>query len=398
MGLIKEMGGFIRDRCYFCLNKRADHTVKDGELYINLCTNCKEQYDEALENSKKSPVLLPRKDPSELCVQCGLCCVLLAARVEEEEVKVLLEQAKKAGIQPIDLLLPQFCTQSKHKPYKGEYLINMPCRYLAGRILSHVNCRAYTIDRPKVCRSYLCKTAIQYRLGLISLPEAMFLLRSSFLKGDVSIFNWDQSGGSKDDFSLDLARQLSDLAQKMRDLGFEEDAIEFGLCARITPVYDPKSMVSHTIFNMHMASVDRDDYELGVFYTSDEIERMTEVERESTIKAIKQVLTNIRELFIRKDEKADDQGSAGEGEEAARSGGSSDGESPKIDEGGKLSTSKSKTHWGGIGFDNCACRSAGDAEGGHDSGGSLCGEKRVDSDVADQQGKCSASGSGDGTD
>lgn len=291
----------ILDRCYFCLHKKAEYPVEDqGEIY-HLCPDCKEQFDSALENVGKGVLDLPRQNASDICCQCGLCCVVLAARTGEEEAERLLEQANATGRHPKNVTMDQFCTVQDKPPYRGELVMNFPCVYLKGSVLNYVACRAYDLDRPSVCGSYLCKIAVQYRLGLISLPEAKFLLRSSFLSGDVGIFNWNQGEAAPDEQRISLLMEISRFVDRLKEAGVEEDAWDWAVAQYITPSYVPASEVSRSLLNMHLNNVDHENFELEL-YVPELCKGWSEGQREAASCVLENVLRDIRRLFIRQDQ------------------------------------------------------------------------------------------------
>lgn len=308
----------IGDRCYFCLNRAAEVAIQDESAELRLCRYCHKQYMECAQNDDKSPLELPRKDPSELCVKCGLCCIMLCARVDDQEAENLIEQANENNRYPQDMHLERFSTVQDQPPYKGDRTINMPCCYLQGAMLNYVQCRVYDLDRPKVCGSYLCKIAVEFRLGKISMPEAIFRLRSSFMNGDVSIFNWTQAGteGSIDENEVyvSIMGQISDLIYQMRKDEYSEDQIELAVANRLTPMYVPSSIVGQAALNMHLYNVDRGDFNLDL-YIPELVKGYTPDQKEAAQEVLEALLIDLRQLFIRTDEcgsapkeKSDDDG------------------------------------------------------------------------------------------
>ena len=316
MGNSKEgtVMSLILDRCYFCLFKKAEYEVEDdGDVY-HLCPECNEQFKEALGNVGKSPLELPRQDVSGLCRQCGLCCVVLNAQVGEPEAKRLLEQANATGRHPYDITMPQFCTFRKSLSWKegepgseegkGELMINFPCVYLKGSILNYVSCRVYDLDRPAVCKSYLCKIAVQYKLGLISLGEAKFSLRSSFMQGDVSIFNWSHErskAGSPGEDRISLVSHVAEFVDRIKAAGVPEEDWQWAVAHYLTPSYQHSSDLARSLFNMHLSNVDHENFDLEL-YIPEIAEKLNERERVVALQVLEAVLRDIRALFIRSDE------------------------------------------------------------------------------------------------
>ena len=293
----------IGDRCYFCLNKKAEHVIVEGNDRIHLCNGCNDQYQEVIQNTEEKSILaIPHKNPSDLCRRCGLCCVMLCAKVDKDEAQKFLDQARDSNIYPQDITFEQFCTLQDTKPYEGEYTINMPCRYLQGSILKYVGCRAYHLVRPKVCPSYLCKIAVEYKVGRITLDQARFSLRQAFMEGDVGIFNWSNSLENREGYEtrISLLSKISDLVKELREAEMDEQMIEFALAAQITPDYIPSSDVSRTLFSMHMFNVDRGDFNLELYIP--EMVGLSGEEKTLAENVIRAVLTDLRKLFIRADE------------------------------------------------------------------------------------------------
>ena len=290
----------ILNKCYFCLFKDAKHEVDDqGDVY-HLCPDCKEQFDEALENVGKNPLELPRQNASDICCQCGLCCVVLAARVEKGEAEQLLEQANATGRHPHNVTMEQFCTVQDSPPYRGELVMNFPCVYLKGSVLNYVACRAYDLDRPSVCGAYLCKIAMQYRLGLISLPEAKFLLRASFLSGDVGIFNWNQGDAAPDEQRISMLMDVAGFVDRIKEAGVKEEDWDWAVAQYITPEYLPSSAVARSLLNMHLNNVDHENFNLEL-YVPELYEGWSEGERAAASCVLEAVLRDIRKLFVRAD-------------------------------------------------------------------------------------------------
>lgn len=291
----------ILDKCYFCLSRVAEEKVEDqGEVFY-LCPSCAQQFRQALENADKNPIDLPRNNASDICCKCGLCCVALVAQVEEEEVDKLIAQSNATGRYPRDVTTDQFCSISDHPSYEGKLVMNFPCIFLKGSVLSYTRCGAYDLDRPSVCGSYLCKVAVRYKLGLISLGEAQFLLRSSFMTGDVSIFNWTEGGADPEspDYRLNTLLSISRYIDQVKAAGIEGDELELAVAHHMTPEYVPESAVSRALLNMHLYAVDREDFKLELYVEPDVLGAWNEDNRSVAEHTMKAVLRDIRRLFYR---------------------------------------------------------------------------------------------------
>lgn len=278
--------------CQFCMRRSINHQTEEGYL---LCDRCHSSLEEVKSNLGKSPLEITPKDPSTLCIRCGLCCVMLAAKVEEEEVQPFLDTARIEGLGNYEY--EDFAYTVKGGPFKGETLINMPCKFLKGRILHYVNCAAYSIDRPKVCGGYLCKIAIKYKIGLISLEEAAFALRSAFDLGDLSIFNWTHDDVEEEE-RLQLFSEVARASQFLRDQGRSQEEIDLIVLSRMTPSYIVKSAQHQALFRMHLYRVDRDDFDPLLFFTPEEIASWQPAAAEFAELIIRRVMEVMRSYFI----------------------------------------------------------------------------------------------------
>lgn len=154
------------------------------------------------------------RDCSELCVRCGLCCVVLSAEVTLEAVEKLSNWSGK---------LPTEIAMLEHRQFqgKGNLVLKRPCVFLLGKPMQYVSCRAYGTERPAVCGAYLCKIAIRYKAGACSLQEALFILNASVSRhGGISMFNWSADPsyeGDKNDGDLIVAMAKEKFNKKLRE-------------------------------------------------------------------------------------------------------------------------------------------------------------------------------------
>lgn len=292
----------ILDRCYFCLFKKATEVVDDAGDEYHLCESCAKQFHEASANSGKNVLELPRQNPSDICCQCGLCCVALVARVEKGEAEEFIRQANKTGRHPKEMTMEKFCAVREDPPYRGEYVMNFPCPYLKGHVLDYVACRGYDLDRPAVCGSYLCKIAVQYKLGLISLGEARFSLRASFINSDVGIFNWNQGDTHPDETRISVLSQVAAHLDRVKEAGVPEEHWEWAAAMYLTPEYLPSSDYARSWLNMHLHAVDREDFRLEAYVEPEIIEKWSEGERDAASHVMEMVLRDIRQYFVRSDQ------------------------------------------------------------------------------------------------
>jgi hypothetical protein len=186
---------------------------------------------------------------------------------------------------------------------------------LRGRTLEFVSCAIYGLDRPNVCRSYLCKIAIRYSLGLITLQEAQFTLRASFLSGDLGLFNWTQNRGEDqvsveqevEDQKLVFYNHLNEQSRQMIADGVPRDLVGMLVASQLTPVMQFKNTATHVLFNMHMAAFDRDYVEPRVYVDEDVVDTWMPEQRAFAARVIRYTLSEIRDLFVTRTEYLDEQ-------------------------------------------------------------------------------------------
>jgi hypothetical protein len=293
----------ILDRCYFCLQGKAEFTIaldEEDDAKYHLCKGCKKQYDEVAENRKKSPLDLPRRNPSDVCKSCGLCCVALCAKVEKKEAETLLEQANETGRYPRDVTLEQFCTYRDNPPiHNKEWILNFPCVYLKGSLLDYTSCGVYDLERPQVCQSYLCKIAVKYKLGVLSQSESSFLLRQAFINGDVSIFNWNSAEADQDEERVSTLHMVANFIDALNKNGVAEHLREWAVCQYLTPSYHPTSNTSINMLDMYLYTVDREDFRLDLFVEPAVIATWDTSQKKAAMHTMIAVLLDIRGLFER---------------------------------------------------------------------------------------------------
>lgn len=377
------------EMCGLCFSRPSAHITEEG-LYI--CGTC-HQAIEDIKTENPSVVDRKRQDPSPLCCRCGICCVVLSARVEEDEAKEFHRQAVESGLEPKEF--GDVFTVEEIGPHQGDTVFRFPCKYLRGKPLDYVSCAGYSLDRPSVCRSYLCKIAIKYSLGLITIKEAQFTLRSSFLSGALDLFNWthpklDDPDGIQqeiDEQKLIFYNHLNEQAQRMIDSGTPRDLVGMVVSAQITPVLDFKNAACHVLFNMHMAALDRDYIEPRVYVEADEVDSWPPEKKVFATQIVKHVLTELRDLFATKEELRQLQGERDgkEPEASGRDGGQGSGEEEEQAEARDSSDDVDLSGRGGVSDRRCDDGEPGSAEGEGDS-----------ADAPSEQDQHPASGSGSG--
>lgn len=381
---------FYPDMCGLCFSRPSAHITDEG-LFI--CGTC-HQAIEDLKAEHKNVVDLERKDPSELCRKCGICCVVLSAKVDDAEAKEFHQQALNAGFGPQDF--GDVFAIEELGPHTGDLVFRFPCPYLRGKPLDFVSCAGYSLDRPSVCRSYLCKIAIKYSLGLITIEEAQFTLRSSFLSGALDLFNWTHCRSDDpesveqeiEEQKLIFYNHLNEQAQRMLDEGTPRDLVGMVVSSQITPVLDFKNAACHVLFNMHMQALDRDYIEPKVYVEEEIVDGWTPEKKVFATQIIKHVLTELRDLFATKSE-------------LDQLRGDQDGQEPEASgrDGGQTSSAdeEEQAEAGDSGDDVDLGGREGVQHSGQHPEGARAGEGSGDpSDAAGEQDQCPSPGDGDG--
>ena len=222
-------------------------------------------------------------DPSDLCTRCGLCCIVLQAEILEKETDHFLQIARQKGFGP------RFCDEFCKKE-DGRFLIDMPCPFLEGKVLQRISCLVHSLsERPSVCQGYLCKIAIKYQLGLITVEEGQKLLRASLILGDVGIFNWIKVDPSED--IVVRARDMSEIAAALREQGIDDELITLIVCSNMVPKYRINSSLSNIMLSMFLYNTDRKNIDAQMFFdTSAFSDSAKHFADQITLKVMEQIL------------------------------------------------------------------------------------------------------------
>lgn len=231
------------------------------------------------------------RSTSELCVRCGLCCVVLRASCTEEEARRVCPD------NPLQFAEPDETMED------GKWLMRFPCMYLKGRVLGAVFCSIYDKERPSVCGSYLCRIAMLYSQGQIELEPALKQLKVAFWTSDVTVFNW---AGFEGEQAIMRRQAVCRIAGQLRKEGASQPGVDLYLADQLTPGYWPSTPLEHGLFSMHFMSFDHreklggeakakaDREALGLYYELDELEEMSERDKEVAQMTVRQVLAQLR--------------------------------------------------------------------------------------------------------
>jgi Fe-S-cluster containining protein len=232
-------------------------------------------------------ILKESNNPSALCMKCGLCCFTLSARVTEEEADLITREN--------DMKKDSFVVIEKEGegPNAGNLVIKLPCKFLSGKPLHFVLCRIHGKFRPKVCTSYLCKIATQYKIGTISFKEALFRIRLAFVTGDRSIFNWTNN---EKESNLIVASFINDMAKILKASGLDEDEIKEKVMDKMTPKYKIATGHDNLLLSMHLASFDKNEDQAYVFF-GEEIDKWNPEKLEIVRETAKKIMGDIRMCF-----------------------------------------------------------------------------------------------------
>lgn len=284
-------------KCYFCMEQEPTSLITDTDedgtlLDYWLCEKCKEDKEVADKRRKAGLSSYLDQDPSKLCLQCGICCFMLNAKITQEELDKMEEVH---GIAPERFAEPpDYILDAK----EGDWAIKMPCKYLLGRPLQWSGCRIHEKYRPSVCESYLCKMAMKYKMGIVSLGEARYWLRYACLKNDFSVFNWVKG---KDESKVLISSGISARVEQLRQAGATDEEIKLCLADMITPEYAVDGALSQFTLNMYFAVTDRGDYDPTLFLSEDELQEVDKLRGwDATVFTIEKVMKKLRELFIQK--------------------------------------------------------------------------------------------------
>lgn len=268
--------------CTFCKSK----AIREDPPF-QLCQNC---YDAREESKGGDLSKLTKYDPSKLCVQCGICCFMLSARITKAEADQFCEEW---GM-PFD----NFAQIASYGPNEGELTIKMPCKMLHGKPLQYSVCRAHKGYRPNVCHTYLCKIAMRYKAGLMGIHEALFWLRAAWLTKDLSIFNWTQEG---DEGKIIMAAALGEMATNLHQMGFGRADANLILARLITPSYHIKSDDHQFMISALLNTYDRGDNDPILFVDKDLVDQWAKPKRLFAEFIIGRVLKCVRRCFIKEE-------------------------------------------------------------------------------------------------
>lgn len=231
------------------------------------------------------------RSPSELCVRCGLCCIVLRATCTREEA----EEASPS------------CPEQFAEPHpEGEddkLLIRFPCMHLRGRPLGAVFCAIYHQKRPEVCSTYLCRIAMLYSQHEVGLESALRQLKVAFWSEDPTVFNWAGFDGERNIMRRQVVWKL---AENLRAKGQSEQGVDLWVANQCTPSYWPSTPLEHSLFSMHFAAFDnREDKAepdraaahrkaLELYYEMDELEKLNERDKEVAAMTVFHVLNQLR--------------------------------------------------------------------------------------------------------
>lgn len=286
-------------KCHFCMKNEISEEVEGVSIMTSepinflLCKRC--AYEKRVCDDRKGrPEKFQHYDVGKLCIGCGVCCFILHARVTEEEAtKIVAEN----GIEKSDFVHK---TELGQALYPDDLTIKTPCMFLLGHPLQGwTACKIHEKTRPMVCKTYLCKIAIQYKVGAISLGEAKYWMRASILSRDLSIFNWTRDDSES---KILISSMISDRVDHLRSLGRTEDEIKMSLAAMVTPRYGFKSEPDRVIFEMHLATHDRGDDDPAVFFTDDELfelEKELRSQDRSTDKTLRYIINRVMSTIRR---------------------------------------------------------------------------------------------------
>lgn len=275
-----------------CVLCGSDEDLDDRGSYV-VCASCAKEQDECKERVKNGVIL--DRNCSDLCVRCGLCCVVLSAVVDPDEIE---ELAKWSGKLPTEISM----VEKLPFPGAGKLVLKRPCVFLLGKPGEYVSCRAYKTKRPHVCGSYLCKLAIRYKAGACSLNEAIFILRGSVsLSGDLGLFNWsDDEYSSRDVGDRNLAKLIAvhKALDLLGDSGPESEKARLALYSAFHPRYKFVDNLGETVFAAIAQNYKNKKICLNHFVDEQIIDGWTDKEKEVAIETTYQVVGGILEHFV----------------------------------------------------------------------------------------------------
>lgn len=244
---------------------------------------------------------LELRSTSELCVHCGLCCVILDARCMPEEAR--------AASTPDTLSV---FTDIENTNEEGKVRMRFPCMYLRGRPLRAVSCAIYNdenLRRPALCHGYLCRLAMQYAQKQVTKTEALSLLGMAFFKNRLELFNWI---GTDDENAILRRQAILELAAQLRDEGLDGPLFELMLARELTPVYAPQGAIDLALFSMHMHCFDKRDglpledqvEALEAYVNPETLEQLTPEQKELAAEVMNSTIREIRRC-VRSSRQAD---------------------------------------------------------------------------------------------
>lgn len=275
------------DKCTLC---GSEDRIDDRGKYP-VCYGCATEQLECKERQREGVVL--DRDASPLCMQCGLCCIVLSAEAKPSEVEHLANWSGK---------LPRDISMIEQFPYAGagRIVLKRPCVFLMGKPTEYVSCRAYQTKRPEVCETYLCKLAVRYKAGTCTLKEAMFILRASVTSsGDLGMFNWSSSCGHRDDDDRNLSELIA--AKKALSLLDPDDDrvldIGYVLYERLRRRYKFISDHHEVLLSAMFDNFDSKSIELDHYFSPRQMAGWCDRDKEIAEKTIYQVVDSFRDIF-----------------------------------------------------------------------------------------------------
>lgn len=268
-------------------------TDEDGTLLDYwLCDECKKEKEEADKRRNGGLEQYLNLSPSKLCLQCGLCCFMLNAKISQEDLDKMVETH---GIAPERFAAPpEMILDAK----ESDWAIKMPCKYLMGKPLQWSGCQIHEQFRPEVCESYLCKMAMKYKLGIVSLGEAKYWLRYACLEGDYTVFNWVKA---HDEQNILISSGIAAQVDQLRKSGATEEEVSICLANIITPEYAVEDGLAQFTLNMYFAVTDRGDYDPTLFMTEEELQEVSNLKGIDAVTfTIKRVMGKLRKLYSKK--------------------------------------------------------------------------------------------------
>lgn len=252
----------------------------------------------SLEPNDGKPLLNRPANP--LCTRCGLCCVMLSAQVHEDEAEIISEENS--------LPKEKFCHIEKQGegPHADKLVLNMPCKFLLGRPMDYTGCRIYGKTRPAVCKTYLCRTAMQYSTGILDLEEALQRLREAFTRGNPALFNW---AGLEGEVALQqsavigpLRNEATRMVEEYGDEGKlgvlnEGEVGDILIAKSVTPVYAIRSDLAHLELNLLLNFFDQGGHELKDILPQSVLDEMGKRDKEVAMTVYSGVLRRLRSLF-----------------------------------------------------------------------------------------------------